>query len=505
MLQSSVTSKVVLYIWQAFKDSRLFYVLSCITSYFALAYKHSTLRKLLTCASHIENCVQESIFFKILSFIFTGITKLLKNLAAAFYNASRESYISNTALRLSEGSFIFNINNFFPISIMCIFLVPHEMWNNMYALGIALLLCVVYIFCLHKNIGFGSNIKAIPIQLLLFIFSIAVSVVISRDLSDSVRIFIFFVTSYILCFLVYGSIRNESSLISFARIIYFTLLIASAFGLFQSLLGVEADASFTDLELNKDMPGRVFGTMGNPNNYAEYLMIFLPYAFSFAITRKGADSKMLHLVGLILPFAALLTTYSRSSWIALAVACVLYIIIYNYKLIPVFSAGVICALPFIPQSVYNRILTIGNVADSSSAYRITIWTGVVEMMKTRWFTGIGLGPDAFTRVFQNYAIGDTIVARHSHMQLLEMLVEGGVLCLVSYVWLLIVLVKRSCVMAVRAKDDTAKHFCSAAAASICAIAVIGMFEYCWFYPRVMFAFFISVGLCLGILKVFKQK
>ena len=38
-------------------------------------------------------------------------------------------------------------------------------------------------------------------------------------------------------------------------------------------------------------------------------------------------------------------------------------------------------LPFIPQSIYNRILTIGNVKDSSSSYRITIWTGVLKMLK----------------------------------------------------------------------------------------------------------------------------
>lgn len=505
MLKTSVAARAVAFLWRTLLDSRIFGILEAVTVYFAFAYRQSTLRKIILGTGNIEKYTDSSVFYNILCKIASFFTSFFVNTALAISHAAKNSFIAKAYTLLSNGSFLFDSKNFFALCIMVIFLVPHELWNNMYALIIALFLCIVYVFCLARGKRLGQNAASIPFQLILFLFSLMAAVVISNDTSDSIRIFVFFITSYLLCLVSYGSIEDKNGLESFARIIYYTLLIASAYGFLQRLMGVEADASFTDLTLNKDMPGRVYGTMGNPNNYAEYLMVFLPYAFAYAMTRKDADRKMFCLAGLILPLGAMLTTYSRSSWIALAAACVLYVFVFNYRLIPVFAAAVICAVPFIPQSIYNRILTIGNTNDSSSSYRITIWTGVLDMLKEYWFTGVGLGPAAFTRVFQNYAIGDTVVARHSHMQFLEMMVEGGILSFVSYIWLLVSIIKRCCHKAVSALDPSTKYFAAASASSVAGIALIGMFEYCWFYPRVMFAFFISIGLCLAVLRVFPDK
>ncbi len=506
MLNSSVAVRFVKYLWLAFKESTFFAILLGITDYIANAYKHSILRKIILGTGNLENYTRDSVFFKIISKILYFFTTAAMGISSFFVNASKNSLCVKCISFACRGSAVFNLYTLFPFAIMCMFLVPHEMWNNMYALVIALLLCVVYFMCKANGINVGTNARAIPFQLILFFISLGVSVIVSPDKGDSLRIFVLFITSYILCFLVYGFIHSENVLISFSRMIYFTLIAASIIGVAQSIMGVETNASFTDLKLNSDMPGRVYGTMGNPNNYAEYIMLFLPFSFAYAMTRDNKKIKAICLLGLIFPLAALLTTYSRSSWIGLALACVVYVVLFNYKLIPYFITGAICALPFIPQSVYNRILTIGNTADSSSAYRITIWTGVSDMMEKFWFTGVGLGPSAFEKQFVNYAIGDTIVARHSHMQFLEMLVEGGILCFIAYVWLLVSLIKRTSVCAVRSKDSTAKHFACAGAAALTAITVIGLFEYCWFYPRVMFAFFIAVGLCLGVIRVYsKQK
>jgi O-antigen ligase len=206
-----------------------------------------------------------------------------------------------------------------------------------------------------------------------------------------------------------------------------------------------------------------------------------------------------------LPLLAILLTYSRSGWIALAAAVVVYIALYNYRLFPVFFVGGAFALPFIPQSIYERILTIGNLNDSSSSYRMDIWTGCFEMLKKYWFTGIGLGPGAFARVFPEYAVGETTVVRHSHMQFMEMMVEGGVLLFIAYIALVFGLIRRSCVAAGKAGDSEIKHFAVASCASIAGITLIGLFEYCWFYPRVMFAFFISAGLCLAISRMISDE
>ncbi len=505
MLETSITVRFVSLLYNELRGSRFFGLLDTITLFLAYAYRESFLRKLILGVGNLENYTKESLFYRFVDKVAGFFVGIVKKICILLRNANETSLNKKVFVKLTDGSFVCSINNFFPLCIMAIFLVPHEIWNNMYALLLALLLCVLYAFNLVRNKGFGENIYSVPFQLIAFLFSLLVAVAISFDKGDSIRIFVFFATSYLLCFLVYGAVRDKDSLSDFCRIIYFTLLIASAYGLAQRVLGVEADASFTDLTLNKGMPGRVPGPLGNPNNYAEYIVAFLPFAFAYSLTRKSVDSKALHLVGLCLPAAALLTTYSRSSWIALAAACVLFVVIYNYKTIPYFAAGVICAIPFIPQSVYNRILTIGNTSDSSSAYRITIWTGVFDMLEEYWFTGVGLGPEAFSRVFSSYAIGDTVVARHSHMQFLEMMVEGGVLMFAAYLWLLISVVKRTGALSVRLKASEGSLYAAAAAASVAGVALIGMFEYCFFYPRIMFAFFVCVGLSLSVIKVYGKE
>ena len=53
---------------------------------------------------------------------------------------------------------------------------------------------------------------------------------------------------------------------------------------------------------NKDMPGRVFSTLGNPNNYAEFLVLFMPFAMSFVLGKKKWNvSKLLLCAGMLLP------------------------------------------------------------------------------------------------------------------------------------------------------------------------------------------------------------
>ena len=391
------------------------------------------------------------------------------------------------------------------------FIVPHGLWNNKAGLIASIFLFALYVFsyCYENRsrgvIAVYADAGKIPFSMILFAFSIFVAVIVSNDIGDSVRVLFFFVTSFILCFAIYGRINSKTVLESFMRTAYVALLLMSLIAIVQRIMGVEANASLTDLALNKNMPGRVFGTMDNPNNLAEYLTMFIPFGFAYSINRKSAQERTLNLCLMILPVAAILLTYSRSGWIALAAAVVVYVVLYNYRLFPPLLLGGIFALPFIPQSIYNRLLTIGNLKDSSSSYRMDIWTGCLEMLKKYWFTGVGLGPGAFAKVFPKYAIGETTVVMHSHMQFMEMMVEGGIICFVAYIAMVFSLIRRACVAAYKTKDSLLKHYIIASAASISGITLIGMFEYCWFYPRVMFAFFICTGICLGVCNIAKSE
>ncbi len=502
MIETSITVSFLKVLWNTFENSWIYSFVLSVISFFVSSYNCSLLKRIILDCGNFEKYTESSLFYNLLSVIISFVLSVVRAITGFVSTIFDGSIIKKTYINWFKSSSVFSFEGFFSLCIVGMFLVPHDYWNNMYALLIALFLCVIYAFGVsQKSVPFGTNFKKVPFQLLFFIFAVSLSVLVSHDMIDSIRIFVFFATSFILCLLVFSFLRNKDVLEKFMHISYIVLIAMSLLGIVQRVLGVEADASLTDLTLNKGMPGRVFGTLGNPNNFAEYLMIFIPFGFAYSFSRKTKDTAFVCTLMMALPIGAILLTYSRSGWIALAAAVVVYIALYNYKLFPALFATIFVALPFIPSSIYNRILTIGNVSDSSSSYRINIWTGCLDMLKDFWFTGIGLGPGSFANVFPKYALGETTVVMHSHMQFMEMMVEGGVLLFIAYVWLLASVIKRACVASTNISDSSLKHYMVASAASVTGISLIGLFEYCWFYPRVMFAFFIGLGICLSLIRL----
>ena len=86
-------------------------------------------------------------------------------------------------------------------------------------------------------------------------------------------------------------------------------------------------------------------------------------------------------------------TYSRSSWLGLALAAVIFLALMDWRFLPAMLVVGGCAIPFLPRSILNRILTIGNMKDSSARYRIAIYEDTARLLKDYGVTGVGLGSD----------------------------------------------------------------------------------------------------------------
>ena len=109
----------------------------------------------------------------------------------------------------------------------------------------------------------------------------------------------------------------------------------------------------------------------------------------------------------------LVLTQSRGCWIGFMLSVVIFVTFYEGKwwgFIPI----VLCILPFIiPQTIVDRIMSVGNMEDSSTSYRLYIWMGTLGMMKHYWLGGIGMGEAAFSQVYPFFSY-NAIIAPHSH-------------------------------------------------------------------------------------------
>lgn len=487
-----------------FKKSRFFNFLCKTADFFAACYGKSLLHGVLT-GKPIENRVSGSLFYRIYGKTVNFFVNVVGTATLGLVELAKKSKILGGATERAEKNKEKVCLCFFGIMLFAMFCIPHSAWNNVFGLVIAILATLIVCY------GAKTGMKIVRVRtdktyfsVLLFFACVTFSTVFSQNVSDSVRIYMFFLTSFLLYFAITAFAATKNTFVKICAALYACVVVTGIVGVVQAILKVETDASLTDLTLNADMPGRVFSTLGNPNNFAQLLVLFMPFAAAFALTEKRKARRTALCVLLLIPFVSLLQTYSRSGWIAFAVAVMVFAALANRRSVPFILLLCVLAIPFLPESVLNRILTIGNMQDSSSSFRLVIWEGALDMLETCWICGVGIGPGAFKSVFPRFAFGKTVEVAHCHMQFLEIFLETGLIGLLSFFFMTFTIIKRSFV-ASSSKDRDVKYFAAAGAASMTSIIFIGFFEYYWFYPRVMFAFFVSAGLATAAYRIFENE
>ena len=287
------------------------------------------------------------------------------------------------------------------------------------------------------------------------------------------------------------------------------LSVAALYGCYQSYIGVDIVASQQDMNLNQGMPGRVYSFFDNPNNFAEQLAMLLPLNLALFLNSRWRG-KLLSLLSLGVGLVAIGATYGRASWIGLAGAVLVFLALLNWRWVPVFLLVGLAAIPFLPETIYNRILTIFNAGeDSSVQYRFGIYETTRNLMEDYWARGVGLGTDVMKKVFQTYPTNfDGSYPVHTHNNYLQMWGETGILGLLAYLSLLLYQLKSGVKGFCAALDPRVKRMMAAAIGAFCGILVIGVAEYTWYYPRNMFTYwflFGVIGACIKLVRMEQDK
>ncbi|MGM9606216.1 MAG: O-antigen ligase family protein [Aristaeellaceae bacterium] len=380
--------------------------------------------------------------------------------------------------------------------------VPHDMWNNTYGfLGVVLVTALFLVGCMNRARQ-RLQVERLGPYLILYAGFIFYGLAASLSTSLSLRFFLFHVTCFLIVLLMVSSIKRYSQLQLMVALVGAGLLLAALYGCYQGYVGVDVVASQQDLILNAGMPGRIYSFFDNPNNFAEILVMLTPLMLALLINARTFGGKFLALVVLGVSVAAIGFTYSRSGWIGLVLAVVLFFAFQNWRLVPVILVVGIIAIPFLPESIYNRVLTIGNMEDSSTRYRFSIWESTGQLLKDYGWRGVGLGNDIMKKVFQQYPpMSDGNYPIHTHNNYLQMWAEVGFLGLLAYLAAVLGQLKAGVKAFVHSTDRKLKIMLSAAISALCGILLISLAEYTWFYPRNMFLFWFLFGVIAVCVKI----
>lgn len=389
--------------------------------------------------------------------------------------------------------------------ILVMLVAPHNRWNNLYALMGALAVTLLFVLGTAGTRRRMELERIGPYHVFFFAF-VCIALVTSVSTSLSLRFFLFHLTGFLLVLILISATQRVEQVQGAAVMTAAGLFVACLYGCYQGVIGVAVVASQQDMTLNAGMPGRVYSFFDNPNNFAEILVMLLPLFLALLLNARTWRGRGAALVGLGVGLVAIGYTYSRSGWLGLALAVFVFLALQNWRIVPLAIVAVIVAIPFLPETIYNRILTIGNTQDSSTRYRFAIYEATGNLMKDFWYRGVGLGSDVMTKVFAQYpTMYDGNHPIHTHNNYLQMWGELGIGGGVAYIALVLWRLKTGLKAYYSAENRAVRNLLSASVGSFAGILLISVAEYTWFYPRNMFFFWFLFGLIGACVKLVERQ
>lgn len=155
---------------------------------------------------------------------------------------------------------------------------------------------------------------------------------------------------------------------------------------------------------------RPAGPVGDPNFYAQFLLMIVPLALFAGLTDASRRRRILFLAGAAIIACGTLLTYSRGAMLALAVVSTLAAIVLRIRARHLAAAAAIAIVGLLlaPREVTGRLLTVealmpgaSDDVDSSIVKRRLLLATAMRMFDEHLIAGVGAGN--FTRSFSRYS------------------------------------------------------------------------------------------------------
>ncbi len=343
--------------------------------------------------------------------------------------------------------------------------------------------------------NFKWNFSGLGMCIILFLAVLLVSSLTSFARAGSLKVWAMYFVFVGFYFIIVNTIKTKEQLYGLLKILVISGALVALYGVMQYAFGWTTSNAWIDEEMFEDATMRVYSTLGNPNVLGEYLLMILPLAAVYMLKYKWNElSKWAYGAIFLVLALCLVLTQSRGCWIGFMISAVIFVTFYEGKwwgLLPV----ILCILPFvIPQTIVDRIMSVGNLEDTSTSYRVYIWMGTLGMMKHYWLGGIGMGEAAFSQVYPFFSY-NAIIAPHSHNLFLQLLVEAGISGLLMFVIMQVVFIKKMSIVYMRNDKKSMDSMLALALGSgVIGFLAQSMFDYTFYNYRVMAVFFMVLAI-----------
>lgn len=285
----------------------------------------------------------------------------------------------------------------------------------------------------------------------------------SINIYNSILFLPLFLAGPIIFFIVNNSIREQ-------KIIGRLLLIIIIIGLCSGIYGILQNYGIDFRVWGKEIGRRkVIGLFGNVNYFAEYLILPLSLTISLILSKNKTYNKLFLFVAMLSMGGALFFTFTRSSYLAIAVAIPVMLLLYFKSAVTKqtknrYKKAILCfillsiialAIIYIPSPLNRRNTTLGTlrnrvaieslISDSSMLRRVATWKFTQMMIEDHPLLGSGLGTYAYhTLKYQAefFAIGNNRdiyphgKALQAHNEYMQLWSELGIIGLLLFLWII---------------------------------------------------------------------
>ena len=161
------------------------------------------------------------------------------------------------------------------------------------------------------------------------------------------------------------------------------------------LTTVLALAQYLDPHLTPGMNGispeistRVVGTFYNSNFYAEYLLLATGVSAALFFTERRLARALAALLGVMIVVAMLLT-YTRGSWIGLAIGLVIFVTVVDVRYLAAVAVAGVAGILLVPGVTARLSQSTAN--SGSAEFRLGIWQIAGQAMRAKPLFGYGAG------------------------------------------------------------------------------------------------------------------
>ena len=345
----------------------------------------------------------------------------------------------------------------------------------------ALLFAVAFIWLVIKKPAL-KLIKPAEYPLILFILTLLVSVIFSRDKITSANE-LYKYLSAVLLFIISASFSEEER----NKIIFYIVVAATTISLlaiYQYFFGFRNVLNYLSRENIGKEPNeflydyingrRVFFPFVTPNILGGYLAMVIP----LTLTQK-------YRLWLIVPLCcALLLTKSLGALLSIFLGLAIYLYLKGNpsKRNIIFLAGLLIII--VGVLISRQVMQKSHTQPVFSAImRFNYWRDTLGIIKAHFWTGVGLG---------NFNL---IQSRYAHNSYLQIWAESGISGIVSILWLIIIVFKGS----LKNLRNTAHNTQIVALITANAVFLIHNFiDFTFFLPEISLIWWIILGLTLGL-------